>query len=71
MSAPENPILDEYPPYVVSDEDKRRWDLCVEAAEGLYADLPESERRAQVWSATRAFYTSDIPTGDPVKTTSA
>jgi hypothetical protein len=36
----------------------------VQAAEALFADLDEGERREQVWSATRALYQSDIPTGD-------
>jgi hypothetical protein len=54
-----------YPPYVETDEQRRRWDLCADAAEGLFADLDESQRVEQVWSATRAFYTSDIPTDLP------
>jgi hypothetical protein len=53
-----------YPPYVVAAEDRRRWDLCAQAAEALFADLDDGERRTQVWSATRAFYQSDMPTGD-------
>jgi hypothetical protein len=50
-----------YPPYVVMLEQKRRWDLCEQMSEALFADLDPGERRAQVWSSTRAFYASDIP----------
>lgn len=53
-----------YPSFVVSQEQRRRWDFCVKAAEGLFADLDEAERRPQVWSTTRTLYSSDIPT-DP------
>jgi hypothetical protein len=53
-----------YPPYVVTLEEKRRWDVCEEVAEALFADLDEGERRAQIWSTIRALYSSDIRTGD-------
>lgn len=56
---------DPYPPFVVTPEQRRRWDFCVQGAEGLFADLPEAERTVQVWSATRALYNSDIPTDPP------
>jgi hypothetical protein len=51
-----------YPPYVVMPEQKRRWDLCVQMSEALFADLDPGQRREQVWSATRALYHSGIPT---------
>lgn len=53
-----------YPPFVVSAAEKARWDVCAELAESVFEDLPESERATQVWAATRAYYTSPIPTGD-------
>lgn len=52
----------EYPPYVVTPEDRHRWDLAADAAEGYFADLEPAQRREQVWSATRALYHSDMPT---------
>ena len=52
----------EYPPYVVTVEERRRWDLSVEAAEAYFADLEPRQRREQVWSAARVLYRSDIPT---------
>jgi hypothetical protein len=51
-------------PYVQSLEDKSRWDVREDLAEAMFADLEPGERRAQVWSAIRAFYQSDMPTSD-------
>jgi hypothetical protein len=51
-----------YPPYVVTLEEKRRWDLCEQMSEALFADLDPGQRCEQVWSSTRALYSSDIPT---------
>jgi hypothetical protein len=53
-----------YPPYVVSLEQKRRWDTCEELAEAIFGDLDPGQARAQVWSAVRVYYQSDMPTGD-------
>lgn len=53
-----------YPPYVVSLEDKRRWDVCEDLANKMFADLDPAQKREQVWSAIRAYYQSDAPTGD-------
>jgi hypothetical protein len=53
-----------YPPYVLTLEQKRRWDLAERVAEAYFAGLEDGERRTQVWSATRVFYDSDWPTGD-------
>jgi hypothetical protein len=53
-----------YPPYVVTLEQKRRWDACEDLAEAMFEDLDPGERRTQVWSAIRVFYQSDMPTGD-------
>lgn len=55
---------EKYPPYVVTDDERRRWDVCLELAESVFGDLPEAERATQVWAATRAYYTSPVPTGD-------
>ena len=44
-------------------EERRRWDLCVQMSEALFADLEPGQRREQVWSATRALYQSEIPRG--------
>jgi hypothetical protein len=53
-----------YPPFAITLEDKRRWDLAAELAEMMFEDLDPGERRAQVWSATRVYYQSDSPTGE-------
>lgn len=53
-----------FPPYVVTDENKRRWDVCLELAEAMFEDLDPGERAAQVWSAARVYYHSDMATGD-------
>jgi hypothetical protein len=50
-----------YPPYVASEEERRRWDLCAALAEQLFAD-PEDGSARDVWLATRSLYRSDIPT---------
>lgn len=51
-----------YPPYVISDEDKRRWELSVGVAAQALGEPKDSEA---VWSAARVMYHSDIPTDDP------
>src|SRR4051812_32027307 len=51
-----------YPPYVLTAQEEHRWDLCEQMSEALFADLDPGQRREQVWSATRALYSSDIPT---------
>ena len=51
------------PPYVVTPEQERRWNLCEDMSKALFADLDPEERREQVWSATRALYQSEIPRG--------
>lgn len=43
---------DEYPDYVVTPENRERWDNAASAAEELFGD----QGAAQVWSATRAIY---------------
>lgn len=53
----ENP----YPPYVVTPEQKRRWDAASAAARNVAAGIGGNERT--VWLATRSLYKSDIPTG--------
>lgn len=67
MSASEQP-LDAFPPYVTTPEEQRRWGLAKRAAEEMFRDLEPTQRAEQVWSATRALYTSDVPTGDPSET---
>lgn len=52
---------DRYPPYVTTEEHRRRWDLSVAAA---CQALQLPEHTGEVWQATRALYWSDIPT-DP------
>jgi hypothetical protein len=56
---PENDAC--YPPYVVTPENLHHWDFCEQMSDDPFADLEPVQRREQVWSATRAFYQSDIP----------
>lgn len=53
------PALDEreYPSYVVTPDERERWDASKALAELIYDDLPD-----QAWAATRAIYGSDTPT---------
>ncbi len=58
----------QYPPYVQTTEQRRRWDYC-RANSILYcgengqpAENTESE---DVWMMTRSLYRSDIPTDPP------
>lgn len=50
----------QYPPYVVTDEQKRRWAMAAEMAQGMFGDVDG----ANVWSATRAIYNGPWPTDD-------
>ena len=45
------------PPFVVTTEDKRRWELCEAIARRDFG--PDA---AGVWMAARALYRSDLPT---------
>ena len=49
-----------YPPFVVTDDEKRRWDLAAGIAEEIF-EAPDDP--AAAWMATRALYRSSIPTG--------
>lgn len=51
------PRQEHYPPFVQSDEEKRRWDAAVAAAEAMWPGEAE-----QAWSAARVLYRSDFPT---------
>ena len=51
-------VIQEYPPFIVTDEEKERWDAAAGIANELFGDQGE----AQVWASTRAIYNSDIPT---------
>lgn len=53
------------PPYVQSDEQKRRWALAEGIVTKYFDDLPEPSRTEQIWQGTRALYHDPtIPTGD-------
>jgi len=53
------------PPYVLSDEERRRWDLCVRLTEATWRRFePSSPVEGTFLVRTvRALYRSDIPTG--------
>jgi hypothetical protein len=48
-----------YPPFVASEEERRRWDVAAAIARLLFGDVDE----ASVWYATRAYYRAPWPTG--------
>ena len=60
MSGGEEPP-EGYPPYVVTDEQKRRWNAAKAMARQLAEEIGGDE--TTVWLATRSLYKSDIPTG--------
>ena len=52
-----------YPPYVRTAEERRRWDLAAAVAEEVFGN-PDGGGPGSVWQATRAIYSSPIPTDD-------
>jgi len=50
-----------YPPYVVTEAERERWDLSEGIARLIFDDAGE----AQVWQATRSIFRSDFPTDPP------
>jgi hypothetical protein len=62
----EGPQFAPFPGYVQTPEQRRRWEVCADAAATLSAlhepsGGPDSRF---VWVTTRALYNSDIPTGE-------
>lgn len=51
-------VIQEYPPFVATAEERERWDAAKAIAEEVFGDLGT----AMVWGATRALYDSEIPT---------
>jgi hypothetical protein len=47
-----------YPPWVVSDEERERWDLAEGIARRLFGDVGPDH----VWMAARSIYQGPIPT---------
>lgn len=58
MGAAEVPRADSYPPYVRSEEQRRRWALSEAIARELFAGAGE----AAVWMAARSIYMSPLKT---------
>jgi hypothetical protein len=56
------PRAEVYPPYVVDDDDRRRWDLCLAIATELFTDPKAGFGSADIWFATRSMYHSNVPT---------
>jgi hypothetical protein len=62
-----------YPPWAFTAEQKRRWDYSLDMAQKLMGDGEDSmlgegptpSSSADIPSAARAIYQSDVPTGDP------
>ena len=59
-----------YPPHVVDEDDRRRWDRCHQVATTM-SETCESSGVADarfVWYTERSLYESDIPTDDAIQT---
>jgi len=56
------------PPYVTTEAERQRWDLCVLIAREI-VDLHEGpgENAAMRWQMVRSIYQSDMETGDPAE----
>lgn len=55
------PRAEVYPPWVHSEAERPRWDLCAAIAEQLFADGNDT-LGSDLWLATRSLYQSDLPT---------
>jgi hypothetical protein len=55
------PRQENYPPGIISEEERRRWDLCVALCEQAFGYAPGSSA-AEVRLAAGALYRSEIPT---------
>ena len=56
------PPVEHYPPYVVTSEQRHRWDLAHAIAELVFGDTGDA---AAVWMAARTVYRLDLPTDEP------
>ena len=56
-----------FPPYVLTDQDRQRWQLCHALATRLseFCDPGGRADGAFVFTYTRKLYSSDIPLGAP------
>ena len=57
---PEIPRAEHYPPYVQTEDERRRWDASLAIARQLFADDGEEA----VWFSARSIYKGDIPTDE-------
>jgi hypothetical protein len=55
------PRAERYPSWVISEDERRRWDLCVAVCEQAFGYAPGSSA-AEVRLAAGALYRSEIPT---------
>lgn len=58
------------PPYVATDEERRRWDLCVRLTEATWRRFEPSSPVDGTFliRTVRALYRSDVPTGPDEET---
>jgi hypothetical protein len=54
----EEVLIQQYPPFVVSVDQRERWDAAKGIAEAIMGDAGDEA----VWGATRAIYFSPAPT---------
>ena len=68
MTEPTRARINPYPPYVQTDEERRRWRLVTCSALLVYGykvgQALSSGDRALIWYAQRALFQSDLATGD-------
>lgn len=55
MADEEADVIQEYPPFVSTPEERQRWDNAKGIAEELFGD----QGAGAVWSATRAIYSDE------------
>ncbi len=56
----EAPRAQTYPQYVITAEERRRWDLAEGIAREMFGDVDE----ASVWLAARSIYKMPVETGE-------
>jgi hypothetical protein len=57
--APPMPDESSYPPFVTTEDDRKRWRLAEQVAREVFGTETPAE---VIWLATRALYRSTIPT---------
>lgn len=59
-ATPVTELGEEYPPFVRSENERKRWDMCAAIARQTWEG--DDDAPAQIWQMTRSLYQSEIPT---------